>query len=177
MVAERVEPDAAQALRRYSLLGRNRRRHHKAICSQFSWDSQRPAIETAREYAAFEYSPDVADDVVKVVEMCEQNHLRTETGPSAEKAWVLVQGIDLKLTPHVRDCWRWRLVCLRALIDAELLKTHEKLEGKVLQAAFRELTKMNHAEQSHSMPIRPPRISDADGNLLSRSACEPDHHG
>ncbi len=137
---------------------------NKAICSQFYWDSQRPATETVREYAAFEFSPDVADDVVKVVEMFEQNHLRSEIGPSAQEAWALVRSIDPKLTPHVRDGWRWRLVYLRALIDAELLKTHGKLEGKVLQEAFRELTTMYHAEQSHSMPIHPPVITDVDAN-------------
>jgi hypothetical protein len=134
---------------------------NKAICSQFYWDPERPAIETVREYAAFEYSPDVADDVVKVVAAFEKNHLRGEIGPGAEEAFDRVKRIDAKLTPRARAAWRWRIVYLRALIDRELLKTRGKLEGKAIQEAFRELTVIYHAEHAHSMPIRPPQIGDA----------------
>ena len=73
---------------------------NKVICSQFYWDAQRPAIETVREYAAFEFSPDVADDVVKVVEAFERNHLRGQIGPSAEQAFERVKRIEAKLTPR-----------------------------------------------------------------------------
>jgi hypothetical protein len=135
---------------------------NKAICSQFYWDPKRPAVETVREYAAFEFSPDVADDVVKVVEVFEKNHLRGQIGPSAEEAFERVKSIETKLTPRARAAWRWRIVYLRALIDHELLKTHGKLEGKTLRDAFRELTAIYHAEHAHSMPIRPPQIGDAD---------------
>jgi hypothetical protein len=134
---------------------------NKAICSQFYWDPERPAIETVREYAAFEYSPAVADDLVKVVEAFEQNHQRKEIGPSAEETFERVKSMETKLTPQARAAWRWRIVYLRALIDRELLRTHGKLEGKALQGAFRELTAIYHAEHAHSMPIRPPQISDA----------------
>ena len=58
---------------------------NKAICSQFYWDPERPAVETVREYAAFEYSPDVADDVVKVVEAFEKNHLRKADRPERRR--------------------------------------------------------------------------------------------
>ncbi len=135
---------------------------NKAICSQFYWDPERPAIETVREYAAFEYSPAVADDVVKVVETFEKNHRREQIGPSAQEAFERVKGIEAKLTPQARAAWRWRIVYLRALIDCELLRTHGELEGEPMQSAFRELTAIYHAEQAHSMPIRPPRIDGAD---------------
>ena len=134
---------------------------NKAICSQFYWDPARPALETVREYAAFEYSPAAADDVVKVVEAFEKNHLREQIGPSAEETFERVKSIESKLTPQARAAWRWRIVYLRALIDRELLRTHGKLEGEALQKAFRELTAIYHAEQAHSMPIRPPQIGDA----------------
>jgi hypothetical protein len=134
---------------------------NKAICSQFYWDPDRPAVETVREYAAFEFSPEVADDVVKVVEAFEKNHLRGKIGPSAEEAFDRVKSIEAKLTLQARSAWRWRIVYLRALIDCELAKTQGKLEGKALQEAFRELTAIYHAEHSHSMPIRPPQVSDA----------------
>jgi len=135
---------------------------NKAICSQFYWDPERPAIETVREYAAFEYSPAVADDVVKVVETFGKNHRREQIGPSAQEAFERVKDIEAKLAPQAREAWRWRIVYLRALIDSELLRTQGKLEGEPLQAAFRELTAIYHAEHAHSMPIRPPQIGGAD---------------
>ncbi len=110
---------------------------NKAICSQFYWDPERPAIETVREYAAFEYSPAVADDVVKVVEVFEKNHRRGQIGPSAQEAFERVKRIEAKLAPQAREAWRWRIVYLRALIDCELFRTQGKLEGKPLQAASR----------------------------------------
>ena len=133
---------------------------NKAICSQFYWDPERPAIETVREYAAFEFSPAVADDVVRLMKVFERNHVRKEIGPSAEEEFELAKSIEVRLTPRARAAWRWRIVYLRALIDRELLKTQGKLEGKALQAAFRELTAIYHAEHAHSMPIRPPQIDD-----------------
>ena len=134
---------------------------NKAICSQFYWDPERPAMETVREYGAFEYSPVVADNFVKVVEAFELNHKRKEIGPGAEEAFDRVQKMEARLTPQARAAWRWRIVYLRALIDHELLKTHGKLEGKALQEAFRQLTAIYHAEHAHSMPIRPPQIGNA----------------
>ncbi len=134
---------------------------NKAICSQFYWDPERRAVATVREYAAFEFSPDVADDVVKVVEIFERNHLRGQLGPSAEEAFERVNRIEARLTPRARAAWRWRIVYLRALIDREMFRTHGRPEGKALRDAFRELTSIYHAERADSMPIRPPQIGDA----------------
>ncbi len=135
---------------------------NKAICSQFYWDAERPALETVREYAAFEFSPDVADQTVKVVEAFEKNHVRGEIGPCAQEAFDRVKSIESMLTPQARAAWRWRIVYLRALIDCELLKTKGKLEGRNLRDAFHELTTIYHAENAHSMPIRPPQIQDTE---------------
>jgi hypothetical protein len=134
---------------------------NKAICSQFYWDPQRSAIETVREYAAFEYSPAVADNVVSVVQIFEQNHQRKQIGPSADEAFGRVKDIETKLTPQARKSWRWRIFYLRALIDRELFRTKGKLEGNALQDAFGELTAIYHAEHAHSMPIRPPQVRNA----------------
>ena len=133
---------------------------NKAICGQFYWAPERRAVATVREYAAFEFSPDVADDVVKVVEIFERNHLRGQLGPSAEEAFERVNRIKARLTSRARAAWRWRIVYLRALIDREMFRTRGRLEGKALRDAFRELTSIYHAERADSMPIRPPQIGD-----------------
>jgi len=128
------------------------------ICSQFYWDPARPAAETVKEYIAFEYSPDVIGDVAAAIEIFEQNHLRNRIGPHAARAHELIQTAEQKLTPQTRRTWRWRVLALRALIDAEMLKHQGRLEGQALKEAFAELTTLYHAENAHSMPIRPPQV-------------------
>ncbi len=136
---------------------------NKAIVSQLYWDPAKPTIETVREYAAFEFSPAIADDVVAMVQVFEANHLREQIGPSAEEAWELAQAADAALSPRARTSWRWRLLYLRALIDREMLRSHGQLRGAVLRDAFRELTDLYYAGDSHSMPIRPPQVEDDGG--------------
>ncbi len=128
------------------------------ICSQFYWDPGRPAAEAVKEYIAFEYSPDVVGDAAAAIEIFEQNHLRNKIGPSAARAYELIQTAEQKLTPQARRSWRWRILALRALIDAEIFKHQGRLEGQALKDAFAELTTIYHAENAHSMPIRPPQV-------------------
>jgi len=131
---------------------------NKVICGQLYWNPNQPATETIKEYAAFEYAPDVVDDVARVVDIFEKNHLRNRIGPSSQTAFQMVERISAKLTPRSRMAWRWRVFYLRALIDFEMFKHHGKLEGPTLKTAFDELTAIYHAEHSHSMPIHPPQI-------------------
>lgn len=131
---------------------------NKAIYAQFYWNPDRKAEETVSEYASFEFSPDRTADIVEVVRIFEQNHDRKEIGPDAVKAFDLVARADAEMMPAARTAWRWRVFYLRALIDKELLEHKGKLEGEPLKAAFEELTRIYHAENAHSMPIKPPQI-------------------
>jgi hypothetical protein len=131
---------------------------NRVICAQLYWSPDRPAAETVREYAAFEFSPDVVGNVEKAIGILEQNHRHERIGPSADQAFLLIQQSESKLSPQARSAWRWRILYLRGLIDRELLRTRGRLEGAILKAAFDELTTIYHAEHAHSMPIRPPQI-------------------
>jgi hypothetical protein len=93
-----------------------------------------------------------------VVRIFEQNHNRKQIKDSATLAFELVTKAETKLTKEVRSSWRWRIFYLRALIDKELFEKKGKLKGETLKAAFDELTKIYHAENAHSMPIKPPQI-------------------
>jgi hypothetical protein len=131
---------------------------NKVVCSQFYWNPNQAAIEAIKEYVAFEYSPDVVGDVAAAIEILEQNHVRGRIGPSANNAHELIEVAEKKLSPQARRAWRWRIVALRASIDRELLKHQGRLEGEMLKGAFDELTAIYHAENVHSMPVRPPQI-------------------
>lgn len=131
---------------------------NKIICTQFYWDGNRQASNIVKEYIAYEYSPDVVNELSEVMEILEANHHRRSIKPSAARAFQLVKQAESKLTPQVLKSWRWRILYLRALIDYEMQQRGGKREGEVLKAAFIELTDIYHAQNSHSMSIRPPVI-------------------
>jgi hypothetical protein len=148
----------------------------KVVISQFYWNDQ-PAAETVKEYIAFEFSPDVVDEIVQVVKTLEQNHhMRwwpgklegVDTGqhrfpsrgaapqadPGAEEAYAAMQRVDRLLTPQAKTAWRWRQLYLRALLDAEL-KTNGGKPNDRCNEAFAELIKIYHAENAEPV-VRPP---------------------
>jgi hypothetical protein len=128
---------------------------NKVICARFYWEPDRTAMETVKEYAAFEFSPEVADDVVSIVEIFEKNHKRNEVGESAVAASRLVERADAKLTRQARIAWRWRLFCIRAAIDREIYRNSlGQGRDKVFRQACDELTKISHAENVWSV-LRP----------------------
>jgi hypothetical protein len=131
---------------------------NKAIIAGFYWNRERKAKDTVKEYLSFEFSPDVADDMLEVVRIFEQNHNRKNIQHSAVRAFELVEKANDLLAKKVQDSWRWRIFYLRALIDKELYQRNGKLEGEILKAAFVELTRLYHAENAHSMPIKPPEV-------------------
>ena len=46
--------------------------------------------------------------------------MKPQADPGAEQAYEIVQRVDEKLSSQARRSWRWRLLYLRALLDAEL---------------------------------------------------------
>jgi hypothetical protein len=144
---------------------------NKVICTQLYWEPDRPAMETVRQYAAFEFSPAVADDVTSVVKIFEKNHTRDQIGENAVTACQLLERADAKLSPQARLSWRWRLFRIRASIDQEIYRNClGQGRGEVFQQACSELTKISHAENVAGMmrpqPIRAVRF-DTKGPALS----------
>lgn len=131
---------------------------NKVICAQFYWSPDRTAVETVKEYAAFEFSPEVAEDMAAVVEIFEKNHKRAEVGENAVAACELVERADAKLAPQARSAWRWRLFCIRAAIDREIYRNGLR-QGReeVFRQACDELTRISHAENGWSV-LRPTAI-------------------
>ena len=148
----------------------------KVVYSQFYW-SDRPAAETVREYVAFEFSPDVVDEVAAVVETLERNHrfrwwpgllegvklmmdwfpsrgAASRDDPGAEEALRTMEAVDGRLTPRARRSWRWRQLILRARLDAEL-KAGGGAPNARCDAAFAELVELYHAQRADPV-VRPP---------------------
>jgi hypothetical protein len=153
---------------------------NKVIALQFCWDASRKAVDTVREYAAFEYSPDVADDVATAVGILEANGPRllldqeagryelrrdeqgalrgvvrlSQPDAGAQHGFELLAAADRKLSTYARSSWRWRILLLRATIDKELVAHSGLLTGEC-ERATRELESIYHAENAPPT-VRPP---------------------
>jgi hypothetical protein len=142
---------------------------NKAVCARLYWDPLRPALETVREYAAFEFSPGVADDVVRAVRILEANHerrwntehygktpepLRLAPDAGAAGALAILGAADARLPAWAKDAWRWRILLLRARMDAELYRTGG-IPDDECEAAAEELTRLYWAANADPA-VKPP---------------------
>ncbi|MCL5996312.1 MAG: glycoside hydrolase family 20 zincin-like fold domain-containing protein [Chloroflexi bacterium] len=141
---------------------------NKAVCAQYYWQPQQSALDTVREYISYEYSPDVGEAVIRATEILERNlpHARQrENGKmrlvmphtdQAVEAFALLRGVDAQLTPQARSAWRWRILYLRALIDAELADNGCAVT-EACEDALQELATIYHAENAHDWVAPPTR--------------------
>lgn len=138
---------------------------NKVIYSRYYWDPSMTSLAATRDYISFYYSPRVVDKVARAIEIMEQNHhrgwakgkLRAQIGPSALEAERLMQSADAELAPPVRQSWRWRILFLRAQIDAELYRNQLQVAGPVLKQAFDELNTIYHAQHARG-DLHAPRL-------------------
>ena len=128
----------------------------KALFASWYWAPGRLADDILKEYIAFEYSPDVVDDLLGVLHTFERNHRRNAIGADAQAAFDSIRRAGATLTPQAQASWRWRILYLRGLIDTELRRTGGKLEGPQLKRAFEELTRLYHAENALPDWLKPP---------------------
>jgi hypothetical protein len=139
---------------------------NKAICAQLYWDPDQPTDLTACQYLAYEFGPQVVEPVSRAIVMLERNlprrivwdsggfRILLEHSEDAAEAWQLIQQAEALLSPERRQCWRWRQIALRTLIDAELAAS-EGAGTAASEAAFEELTTLYH-EQSGDHYVAPP---------------------
>lgn len=141
-----------------------------ALYGMMYWSRDRSTEDALREYIAYEYSPDVAEDVIKVISIMEGNNRyrwlydrksghvrgvpkeRQETG----KSLALLSSMDCRLPARARARWRWRILYLRALIEHELTRNNEKTT-ELCEEAFNELTRIYHAEKAEFL-VQPPSL-------------------
>ncbi len=159
---------------------------NKVLQLQRGWDGQRSMRDIAREYAAAEFSPAVADDVVDAMLALEEamNHAvdyRTiyevlhgggwEGFPRAipriyvqpptivpQRALQTLRRVQEQLPVEKRTAWRWRILMVRALLDEELHRS----EGRPTPQSdiyFDELSQIYHADDAESIVSPPSRAA------------------
>jgi hypothetical protein len=144
---------------------------NKAIMARLFWDDASPE-ETIRQYIAYEFGPAVIDPVQNAIRILEANqerpwehgdftfpHVRLILPPDrgSQQALAALQAAERHMNPNAREGWRWRLLILRARIDAELFAS-QGVVSPACETCFEELTRLYHAEQA-DFPVHPPTRS------------------
>lgn len=106
---------------------------NKVIWSQLCWKGDRTPRDIMQEYAAYEFSPAGAEEIVHAMALMETTgmhaaHLKrfalcAKNLDHAEEVWETISFLERALPERARQSWRWRMVFLRARIDAELKRT------------------------------------------------------
>jgi hypothetical protein len=156
---------------------------NKAINLQHCW-GDRDALETVREYAAWVASPETAEELTKAVLLLENQHhhymgklpesaedrgklfpvsgesdfkvLHADKTAGAAQCDEIMKSVEKRLTSSARSAWRWRILRLRASIDAEAERTGGRWTP-ALDAMLEELTDIYHAQNAEWAVCPPTR--------------------
>ncbi len=157
---------------------------NKVLQLQRGWDGKRSMRDIAREYAAAEFSPAVADDVVDAMLAMEEamdhsiDHRAIyevlygggwEGFPRAmppiyaqppvvtpQQALQTLRRVNEQLPVEKRTAWRWRILLLRALLDDELSRSQGQPTAQS-DVCFDELTAIYHADHAEPLVCPPSR--------------------
>ncbi|MBE6590900.1 MAG: hypothetical protein E7646_02575 [Ruminococcaceae bacterium] len=96
----------------------------KIQCVGYYWEPDRHYSDILKEYVNYEYSSLYQDEILKLMELIEENHVavgyggepRLETALEAEK---IARRIDKLLYKRNKEAWRWRILFIRAVLDAK----------------------------------------------------------
>ena len=136
----------------------------KVISAQFYWDRDRSAQDTLREYAAYEFSPGVVEDVLAVVDLIETTVNQVQANQPVDvanvrKAADLAGAVEARLPEHARKGWRWQILRIRTILDRERY-AGEGLKTPAAEAAMRRLIEIYHCQEEITDPyhhrVRPP---------------------
>lgn len=150
----------------------------KFTYSQIYWNSKMSPEDILKEYISYEYSPYLVDDIFKVLSTLEQNHhmrwwpgklegvkltmdwfpsknVKPLADPGAEEAYAIVRQVDTELPDWARRSWRWRILYIRALLDADL-KANGGSPNQACIDGFKELMQIYHTTKNTDPVVKPP---------------------
>lgn len=94
----------------------------KIQCGGYYWEPDRHYRDILAEYISYEYSHQVTDQVLEIMEGIEENHV-TVAGlrePDLDRALYVAQlaeQVNAVLPDKVKNSWRWRLLYIRTILD------------------------------------------------------------
>ncbi|HUW31917.1 MAG TPA: hypothetical protein VM223_09920 [Planctomycetota bacterium] len=160
---------------------------NKVLMLQWYWDPRRPSDDIVREYAAAEFSADAADAVVRAAAIMDRNlnhWAKVKLEGDWMKAFALAAGsgspvpvefgfgerqdtdeclrllddAERSLPERAARSWRWRVLWLRAALDAET-ERNGRVHSQRCEELFAELVRLYSAEGADEWDVLPPARS------------------
>ena len=148
---------------------------NKVIHLQLNWSTRRHVRDIVREYAASEFSPACAGDIVRITELLESAQYHSVDHGAAlavmeaggwemlkdrlpriyqlprvkdpAPCFELVRQVESRLSPFARKSWRWRVIRLRAALDMELHASKGRPTDRS-DTYFEDLNKIYHSDMA-----------------------------
>ena len=100
----------------------------------YYWDKNINYKDILSEYINYEYKSQEFDKIIEIMELIEENHVaidekRAPRLEAAIRAKALAEEINEALPKSVKECWRWRILYIRTILD---LKRYEFYVAKGL---------------------------------------------
>lgn len=96
----------------------------------YYWQKDRDWRDILGEYVNYEVSGAVVEDVLRVMELIERNHVivyekKEPDLAAAAECGRLARAIDARLDARGKVAWRWRILYIRAIIDEKRLAYYD----------------------------------------------------
>jgi hypothetical protein len=136
---------------------------NKAIAVQFYWDCDQSARTTLEEYIAYEFMPNVTQEVLTIIDILETAAGNRFKGLSVstedvQQAYGLAESVNASLPAWARQNWRWEILYLRTVLENEL--ANGGLETPKAESAMTRLIEIYHCMMETDDPyhhrVRPP---------------------
>src|SRR5690606_36778896 len=75
--------------------------------------------------------------------------------PGASQAYQCMRAVDISLPERAKASWRWRILYIRAMLDAEL-KRNGGAPNAACMSGFRELMRIYHVTPKTDPAVSPP---------------------
>lgn len=151
---------------------------NKITYAQLYWKADVGTNDILTEYARYELGLSSTDSVVQMIHTLEQNHhmrwwpgkldgikLVLDWFPSknaerredagAEAAYHVAQQTDRDMPGWAKQNWRWRILYIRSMLDAEL-KSNGGSPNEKCYAGFYELLRLYHCNELTDPVVKPP---------------------
>ena len=101
----------------------------KIQCVSYYWTPDRHYRDILAEYINYEYSYDVIDEVLEMMELIEENHvgihkLNQPNMDACNRAEQIARSVNERLIERAKKSWRWRILYIRAIIDKVVYQYH-----------------------------------------------------
>ena len=98
----------------------------------YYWEPDRAWEDIYAEYANYEFSSEVIDDVLKLASCIEKNHVivgESKSDPdyaASDEGAELAESIQERLGERAKKSWRWRILYIRAITDKKRYDYYKK---------------------------------------------------